>query len=125
MKIIIYSDLHLDFHHSWRLSPGIDGDILVLAGDIITFKDLTPLAALLRDWDKPVLFIAGNHEYYTRMPMQENAQRSGAGWRQNCHMLLFYAMNLLPLGRSLFWRHHVEQISTPAMRLPCVMLQRP
>lgn len=79
MRVVSYSDLHLEFQHSWSLPPDIGGDILVLAGDIITFKDFTPLAVLLRGWDKPVLFIAGNHEYYTRMPMQENAQQF-RGW---------------------------------------------
>ena len=75
MKIISYSDLHLEFPHKWSLPPDIEGDILVLAGDIITFKDFAPLAALLQVWKKPVLFVAGNHEYYTRMPMQENEEQ--------------------------------------------------
>lgn len=74
MKIISYSDLHLEFPHSWSLPPDIDGDILVLAGDIITFRNFTPLEILLRGWGKPVLFVAGNHEYYTRIPMQENEE---------------------------------------------------
>ena len=72
MKIISYSDLHLEFPHRWALPPDIDGDLLVLAGDIITFRDFTPLGTLLSDWKKPVLFVAGNHEYYTRIPMMEN-----------------------------------------------------
>lgn len=75
MKIITYSDLHLEFQHSWSLPPDIEGDILLLAGDILTFKDFTPLAPLLKGWEKPVLFVAGNHEYYTRMPMQKNEQQ--------------------------------------------------
>lgn len=66
MKIVSYSDLHLEFRHGWSLPSDLDGDILVLAGDIITFKDFTPLETLLRGWEKPALFIAGNHEYYTR-----------------------------------------------------------
>ena len=75
MKIICYSDLHLEFKHEWSLPPDIDGNILVLAGDIITFKDFTPLEILLRDWEKPVLFVAGNHEYYTRSPMRDNEKQ--------------------------------------------------
>ena len=74
MKIISYSDLHLEFPHSWSLPPDIDGDLMVLAGDIITFRNFTPLETLLRGWEKPVLFVAGNHEYYTRMRMQENEE---------------------------------------------------
>ena len=72
MKIISYSDLHLEFPHTWTLPADIDGDLLVFAGDIITFRDFTPLETLLRGWKKPVLFVAGNHEYYTRRPMREN-----------------------------------------------------
>jgi len=74
MKIISYSDLHLEFPHNWSPPPDIDGDILVLAGDIITFRDFTPLETLLRGWEKPVLFVAGNHEYYTRMSMRKNEE---------------------------------------------------
>lgn len=44
---------------------------MILAGDIITFKNFKPLSDFLSDWKKPVLFIAGNHEYYTRKPMSE------------------------------------------------------
>ena len=77
MKIISYSDLHLEFKHKWSLPPDIDGDILVLAGDIITFRDFTPLETLLRDWKKPVLFVAGNHEYYTGCPMRDNEKQFG------------------------------------------------
>jgi len=64
MKIISYSDLHLEFGHDWRMPADIDADILILAGDIICFCDFTPLVPFLRHWRKPVLFVAGNHEYY-------------------------------------------------------------
>jgi len=43
--------------------------------DIITFKDFTPLKGLLRNWRKSVLFVAGNHEYYTGRPMREHDQQ--------------------------------------------------
>lgn len=74
MKILSYSDLHLEFQHGWSLPSDLDGDVLVLAGDIITFRDFAPLEVLLRGWDKPVLFVAGNHEYYTRTPMRANEE---------------------------------------------------
>ena len=72
MKLAVYSDLHLEFDHGWALPPDLDADCLILAGDIIVFKDFSPFQKLLKNWTKPVLFVAGNHEYYTRMPMQEN-----------------------------------------------------
>jgi predicted phosphodiesterase len=69
MKIITYSDLHLEFGSGWRLPPQADGDVMVLAGDIITLRDYRPLDRLLQAWKKPVLYVTGNHEYYTRRPM--------------------------------------------------------
>ncbi|HEX6703736.1 MAG TPA: metallophosphoesterase [Albitalea sp.] len=59
MKIALLSDLHLSVH---PLSPpASDADIVVLAGDIGR-----PAAALewARQFDRPTLLIAGNHEFY-------------------------------------------------------------
>jgi len=71
MSIILihYSDLHLEFGEPFTL-PDTRADLLILSGDVITFKDYTPLAKLLGNWTKPVLFVAGNHEYYTNTPME-------------------------------------------------------
>lgn len=71
MKLLIYSDLHLEFGAGFCLPDKTNADILILAGDIITFGDYAPLGRLLQGWDKPVLFVAGNHEYYTQNPMSE------------------------------------------------------
>lgn len=68
MKLIIYSDLHLEFGTDFMPA---DGDVLILAGDIITLKDFKPLDKFLKGWKKPVLYVAGNHEYYTQKPMQK------------------------------------------------------
>lgn len=78
MKLLIYSDLHLEFSHGWKLPQDIEGDVLVLAGDIITFKNYEPLTELLLKWDKPVLYVAGNHEFYTQTPMQKEADEFSA-----------------------------------------------
>ena len=64
MKIITYSDLHLEFGSNFKPPKNSDADLMILAGDIITFKNFKPLSDFLSDWKKPVLFIAGNHEYY-------------------------------------------------------------
>lgn len=74
MKIITYSDLHLEFGSGWTLPSDIDGDVMILSGDIISFKDYEPLAGFLENWKKPVLYVAGNHEYYTQCPMDENEE---------------------------------------------------
>jgi Icc-related predicted phosphoesterase len=73
MKIITYSDIHLEFGANTVPAPQDSADLMVLAGDIITFKDFSPLAKFLRDWKKPVLYIAGNHEYYTLSNMRDDA----------------------------------------------------
>ena len=59
MKLHILSDLHLGsggFEH-----PVTDADVVVLAGDIARPKDSVPWA---RQFGKPVLYVAGNHEFY-------------------------------------------------------------
>ena len=71
MKILIYSDIHLEFCHHWLPPKDIAGDIMILAGDIISFKDYTPLNRFLIGWNKPVIYVTGNHEYYTQRPMNE------------------------------------------------------
>ena len=97
MKILTYSDIHLEFAHGWTPPAEIDGDILILAGDIVSFKDYNPLSKFLRRWQKPVLYVAGNHEYYTRKPIdQENAafQRWLAENHPNVIFLLDEAISL-------------------------------
>ena len=71
MRLLIYSDLHLEFGAGFCLPDKTDADILILAGDIITFGNYEPLGRFLQNWNKPVLFVAGNHEYYTQTPMDE------------------------------------------------------
>src|SRR5436305_14788066 len=75
MKIVTYSDLHLEFGSGWTLPPEADGDLMILAGDIITFADYRPLDQILRGWRQPAPHVTGNHEYYTRNPL--NPEESG------------------------------------------------
>lgn len=76
LKIITYSDLHLEFEHGWTFPGDVAGDILILAGDIITFANPAPLANLLKIWaNRPVLYVAGNHEFYTRTPMDKESHK--------------------------------------------------
>jgi len=66
MNIQLASDLHLEFlqrdHPGERLityAPG--ADVLVLAGDIASGANALSQFA---DWPVPVLYVAGNHEFY-------------------------------------------------------------
>lgn len=66
MKIQIASDLHLEllqelFPGERLVSPAIDADLLVLAGDI---ANGTQALELFKEWPVPVLYLAGNHEFY-------------------------------------------------------------
>lgn len=64
MKIQLASDLHL-FHHKTYDFPSTDSDVLVLAGDISSGRRSIEYVQKMADkHDKPVLFVAGNHEYY-------------------------------------------------------------
>ena len=66
MKLQIASDLHLEFLQRLfpgerLMSPAYSADLLVLAGDI---ANGTEAIELFRDWPVPVLYLAGNHEFY-------------------------------------------------------------
>ena len=55
MRIITYSDLHLEFGSGWMLPPAVNGDVMILAGDIVTLRDYEPLDQILRKWKTPAL----------------------------------------------------------------------
>ena len=66
MKVQIASDLHLEFLQRLfpgerLISPAHGADLLVLAGDIANGIEAIEL---FRDWPVPVLYLAGNHEFY-------------------------------------------------------------
>src|SRR5664279_4463289 len=66
MKIQLASDLHLEFLQrrfpdTRIIEPAPGADLLVLAGDI--HNGIQAVAAFA-DWPVPVLYIAGNHEFY-------------------------------------------------------------
>jgi predicted phosphodiesterase len=59
MKINVLSDLHLGFGALDR--PRNDADVVVLAGDIARPREAASWAL---GFDKPVLYVLGNHEFY-------------------------------------------------------------
>lgn len=63
MRIQIISDLHLEFS-PYRIRVMKNADVLVIAGDFTVAKSLEKLEGFARSAEKPILFVAGNHEYY-------------------------------------------------------------
>lgn len=59
MKLNVLSDLHLGFSGFDR--PQNDADLVVLAGDIARPREAVAWAL---GFDKPVLYVLGNHEFY-------------------------------------------------------------
>ena len=59
MKLNVLSDLHLSV--GGMEQPRNDADVVVLAGDIARPSQS---AAWALDFDKPVLYVVGNHEFY-------------------------------------------------------------
>ena len=59
MKINYFSDVHLEF--GWLEFPSTDADVVVAAGDIGIG---TEAVNWLQRASQPVIYIAGNHEYY-------------------------------------------------------------
>ena len=72
MKIICFSDIHLEIPKDLTLPKESDADLLILAGDVLNMDDPLPLVPFLAGWDKPAIFVPGNHEYYTSRPMRED-----------------------------------------------------
>jgi len=59
VRINYFSDVHLEFGP--QISPDNDADIIVAAGDIGIFKQGLKW---LKKINKPVIYVAGNHEFY-------------------------------------------------------------
>lgn len=74
MKIQLASDLHLFHDKTYDFPfPSNDSDVLVLAGDIKSGTRSIEFAQEMADeHGKPVLFVAGNHEYYFNNFVQLN-----------------------------------------------------
>lgn len=81
MKLLILSDLHLE-SAAYDLPAGLAFDAIVLAGDICDSGVQSVLWAARPEFNqgKPVFFVPGNHEFYSRsmaytfMAMQEAAE---------------------------------------------------
>ncbi len=82
MKIQLYSDLHIEQIGFYSL-PKMDSDLIILAGDIdVGLEGLLWAEELTRLHKKPVIYVAGNHEYYKNdfLELTENMRHYAAGF---------------------------------------------
>lgn len=72
MKLLILSDLHAEFE-TFEVAKDLNYDVAVLAGDIVAPGRVAArwLRNPARFGNKPILQIAGNHEYYESVLDQE------------------------------------------------------
>lgn len=66
MKLWAFSDIHLEFGRPFTPAPPADIDVIVCAGDV-TDKGVVPsIEWLARNFgpEVPLIFVAGNHEFY-------------------------------------------------------------
>ncbi|MGO8005021.1 metallophosphoesterase [Rhizobium ruizarguesonis] len=72
MKIWVISDLHLEFGVPFSHRPPADADVVVCAGDVLTKGIVPSIEYLLGNFGReiPVVFVAGNHEYYGASVME-------------------------------------------------------
>lgn len=63
MRIQILSDLHIEFK-SYRIEVARDTEVLVIAGDFAVANSLDRLETFAESIKKPIVFVAGNHDYY-------------------------------------------------------------
>ncbi len=84
MKILVLSDLHLEF--SMIQKPTVEPDVVVLAGDI--FKGNRGIYWARQTWpDKEIIYVAGNHEFYGQNRLEVLAHLRIAARETKIHFL--------------------------------------
>lgn len=84
MKLLVLSDLHLEFSN--LLFPANDADVIVLAGDI--WKGDNGIFWARAAWpDKEIVYVAGNHEFYGKNRLEVLARLRIAAKETGVHFL--------------------------------------
>ena len=88
MKFQLYSDIHIEGRGYFSV-PLLDTDLIVLAGDIdVGLEGLKWAETLTRQHAKPVIYVAGNHEFYRHDFFSLTQQmREYAAHRDNLYFL--------------------------------------
>lgn len=90
MRLWTMSDIHIELTRGWDLAPAAerpDFDVMVIAGDLVPRMERGVRWLLDRVPDKPVIYVAGNHESYGADETRtvEKAIQAAAG--TNVHVL--------------------------------------
>jgi predicted phosphodiesterase len=85
VRLRVLSDLHLERGDTDGLAVG-DADVIVLAGDIAVGTDGIAWARRWAD-GRPVLYVAGNHEFYGHALPDLTAELRGAAHGSSIHVL--------------------------------------
>jgi Icc-related predicted phosphoesterase len=68
MKIQYLSDMHCEFYHDggrkFIENLPVSGDVLVVAGDLVTCEGMTQAITWLCEKFPQLIYVTGNHEYY-------------------------------------------------------------
>lgn len=89
MKVLVLSDLHLEFGDSLSVPEGLEYDVVVLAGDI-NAPGHRAVHWAKRDstfCGRPVVYVAGNHELYGCVLVNELAKMRKSAEGSNVHFL--------------------------------------
>lgn len=88
MKLLILSDLHAEFE-TFEVPEDLDYDVAILAGDIAAPGRVVArwLRSPARFADKPIVQIAGNHEYYESVLDEEEPEMRRQAEEQGIHFL--------------------------------------
>ncbi|MBY3355152.1 metallophosphoesterase [Rhizobium laguerreae] len=89
MKIWAFSDLHLEFGVPFRHRPPADVDVIVCAGDVATKGVAPSIEWMLSNFGReiPIVFVAGNHEYYGASMQESIRNAENAQEYPNLHFL--------------------------------------
>ncbi|MBD9538951.1 metallophosphoesterase [Ensifer sp. ENS04] len=102
MKAWVFSDLHLEFGKPFSGAVPSDADVVVCAGDLLTHGIVPSVEWLAVNIapDLPVVFVAGNHEYY-RAAVQESIKAARA-LRDRCANVHFLENDAVDIGGVRF-----------------------
>lgn len=117
MQFHLFSDLHLEFLETDQLRAevinelGLEGEVVVLAGDIDTAENLYTTMKVFCDRFSDVVFVAGNHEYYGSSPQRVHKILSKVSRKfPNFHWLNNSSVTIQGqrfVGTTLWWENNI------------------